>query len=69
MAKDHFLHPYSRTPKLLDYLHELEAKGKANGRTIAQEALAWILDQPGTTSVLVGASSVSQLDNNLAVLG
>ena len=68
MAKDHFLHPYSRTPKLLDYLHELEAKGLTNGRSIAQEALAWILDQAGVTSVLVGASSVAQLENNLAVL-
>ena len=68
MAKDHFLHPYSRTPKLLDYLHELEAKGRTNGRSIAQEALAWILDQAGVTSVLVGASSVAQLENNLAVL-
>ena len=68
MAKDHFLHPYSRTPKLLDYLHELEAKGRTNGRSIAQEALTWILDQAGVTSVLVGASSVAQLENNLAVL-
>lgn len=68
MAKDHFLHPYSRTPKLLDYLHELQAQGKEHGRTIAQEALAWILAQEGVTSVLVGASSVAQLDTNLQVV-
>ncbi len=68
MAKDHFLHPWARTPQLLDRLHELEAQGRANGRTIAQEALAWILDQPGVTSVLVGASSVAQLEGNLATL-
>ena len=68
MAKDHFLHPYNRTPKLLDYLHELQAQGKQHGRTIAQEALAWILAQEGVTSVLVGASSVPQLETNLQVV-
>ena len=68
MAKDHFLHPWSRTPKLLDYLHELQAQGQANNRSIAQEALAWILAQAGVTSVLVGASSVAQLENNLQVV-
>ena len=68
MAKDRFLHPWARTPKLLEYLHELQAQGQAKGRTIAQEALAWILEQEGVTSVLVGASSVEQLANNLAVI-
>ena len=63
MAKDHFLHPWARTEKLLNYLHELQAQGQAHGRTIAQEAL-WILEQ-GVTSVLVGASSVEQLSNNI----
>lgn len=65
MAKDKFLHPYSRTDKLLAYLHELQAQGQAHGKTIAQEALAWILAQEGVTSVLVGASSVKQLETNL----
>lgn len=68
MAKDHFLHPYSRTPKLLDYLRELQAKGETRQHTIAQEALAWILEQEGVTSVLVGASSVAQLADNLSVV-
>lgn len=68
MAKDHFLHPWARTPKLLEYLHELEAQGKANGRSIAQEALNWVKEQEGVTSVLVGASSVAQLENNLRIL-
>ena len=68
MAQEHFLKSERRTPELLDYLHQLEAQGKANGRTIAQEALSWILDQPGVTSVLVGASSVEQLASNLAIV-
>ena len=69
MAKEHFLKSERRTPQLLDYLHELQAHGQAHGRSIAQEALAWILEQRGVTSVLVGASSVEQLKNNLAVIG
>ena len=68
MAKEHFLKSDRRTPELLEYLHQLQAQGQANGRTIAQEALAWILAQEGVTSVLVGASSVEQLKNNLAVI-
>ena len=69
MAKEHFLKSERRTPQLLEYLHELQAQGQVHGRSIAQEALAWILEQRGVTSVLVGASSVEQLKNNLAVIG
>ena len=32
-------------------------------------AIAWILRRPEVTTVLVGASRVSQLDNSLAALG
>ena len=68
MAQEHFLKSERRTPELLAYLHQLEAQGKASGRTIAQEALKWVLDQKGVTSVLVGASSVEQLKNNLQTI-
>jgi L-glyceraldehyde 3-phosphate reductase len=68
MAKEHFLKSDRRTPELLEYLRQLEAQGKASGRTIAQEALSWVLDQKGVTSVLVGASSVEQLANNIQTI-
>ena len=68
MAREHFLKSESRTPELLDYLHQLEAQAKSSGRSIAQEALSWVLAQKSVTSVLVGASSVEQLKNNLAIL-
>jgi len=40
----------------------------ADGRgvSMAQVALAWVLAQPGITSAIVGASSLEQLDDNLA---
>ena len=65
MAQEHFLKSERRTPELLEFLHQLEAQGKANGHTIAQEALSWVLNQDGVTSVIVGASSVEQLKNNI----
>ncbi len=68
MAKEHFLKSERRTPELLEYLHQLQATAAASGRTIAQEALSWILAQPGVTSVLVGASSVEQLKNNIEII-
>ena len=65
MAKEHFLKSERRTPELLEYLRNLQAQAQAHGHTIAQEALSWVLNQPGVTSVLVGASSVAQLADNL----
>ena len=38
------------------------------GQSLAQMALAWILRDPRVASALVGASSVAQLDDNLAAL-
>jgi L-glyceraldehyde 3-phosphate reductase len=53
---------------LLDYLRQLEAQARISNRSIAQEALNWVLEQKGVTSVLVGASSVAQLENNLKTI-
>ena len=68
MAKEHFLKSERRTPELLDYLRQLEAQAGISNRSIAQEALNWVLEQQGVTSVLVGASSVAQLENNLKTI-
>ena len=65
MAKEHFLKSERRTPEFLEYLRSLQAQAQAQGRTIAQEALSWVLEQSGVTSVIVGASSVEQLAKNL----
>jgi aryl-alcohol dehydrogenase-like predicted oxidoreductase len=42
------------------------AVADARGVSMAQVALAWVLAQPGITSVIVGASSLEQFDDNLA---
>ena len=38
------------------------------GQTLAQLALAWTLRDPRVTSTLIGASSVAQLEDNVATL-
>lgn len=66
MAQGRFLKQDRLTPELLTYLRQLQAEAQAEGRTISQNALRWILAQRGVTSVLVGASSVEQLQKNLS---
>ena len=65
MAKEHFLKHTALTPELLEQLKEWNAKAAARGETLAEMALAWILQQKGVTSVLVGASSTEQLEKNM----
>lgn len=65
MSKGKFLREEMLTPELLAYLKEQNEEAKAAGRTLAEHALRWILDQKGVTSVLVGASSTAQLQKNL----
>ena len=52
-------------PQLLQQLKQWNAEAQAEGRTLAEYALRWILQQQGVTSVLVGASSTKQLERNL----
>lgn len=58
--------PSSRlTPELRDHLRQLNAQAAERGESLAEMSLAWVLAQPGVTSVLVGASSVAQLECNM----
>ena len=65
MSKGKFLKESMLTPELLAKLREYNEKAKSEGKTLAETALGWILAQKGVTSVLVGASSVAQLEKNL----
>ncbi len=48
-----------------DAVGALEGVAKETGKTIAQVSLAWLLAQPGVTSVIIGAKRESQLKENL----
>ena len=65
MARGKFLRQEMLTDELLAQLRQWNSEAQAQGRTLAEQALRWILDQQGVTSVLVGASSTEQLDKNL----
>ena len=60
------------TPKDVDEnlpkVRKLNDLALQRGQSLAQMALAWVLRQPLVTSALSGASSVKQLENNLASL-
>lgn len=51
--------------QLVDRLREI---AKAHGASVAQVALAWLLAKPFVASIIVGASKVSQLEDNLGAL-
>jgi len=50
----------------LAHVRALAAIAEARGQSLAQLALSWALRDPRVTSVLIGASSVAQLEENLA---
>ena len=68
MSKGKFLKESMLTPELLAQLREYNAQAQSQDKTLAESALTWILSQKGVTSVLVGASSTSQLEKNLRCL-
>ena len=43
-------------------LEKLDAESQATGKSHVQLALSWVLDQPGITSVLIGARNIDQID-------
>lgn len=68
MTHSRFLKPESLTPELLSRISAWNAEAEAEGRTLAQYALRWVLRREEVTSVIIGASSVDQLKSNLAAL-
>jgi L-glyceraldehyde 3-phosphate reductase len=83
MLTDKYLHgipegsradrPYSLSTRLLsdEALAKIRALNEISGRrgqTLAQMALAWTLRDPRVTSAVIGASSVAQLEDNVAAL-
>ena len=48
-----------------DAVETLDEIAKKKGATVPQVALAWLLAQPGVTSIIIGANKMSQLEDNL----
>jgi L-glyceraldehyde 3-phosphate reductase len=68
-SKPHgFLRPAQVTPEKLEQVTRLNTLAAARGQTLAQLALAWVLRHPQMTSVVIGASSVEQIEQNIKTL-
>ncbi len=68
MSKNHFLKQEHLSDDKLEAIKNLNAIAQSRGQSLAQMAIAWLLKDPRVTSVLIGASSVKQLNDNLGTL-
>jgi L-glyceraldehyde 3-phosphate reductase len=56
------------TPEKIEKARKLNELASGRGQSLAQMAIAWLLKDKRVTSVLIGASSVEQLNDNLVAL-
>jgi L-glyceraldehyde 3-phosphate reductase len=67
-AQDKSLDRGMITDQYLTHVRALDDLARSRGQSLAQLALSWALRDPRVTSVLIGASSVRQLEQNVAAL-
>jgi len=68
-AQDGSLSPDQISERTLVHVRALAGIAESRGQSLAQLALSWALRDQRVTSVLIGASSVAQLEENLAAAG
>jgi L-glyceraldehyde 3-phosphate reductase len=68
-SRDSSLGQDTITAELRERLRALNDLAAARGQSLAQLAIAWALRDPRVTSLVLGASSVGQLEQNVAALG
>src|SRR4051812_45636766 len=67
-AQDHFLKRGFISDENMARVRALNEIAQRRGQALAQMALAWVLRDPRVSSALIGASSVEQLETNVAAL-
>ena len=67
-ARDFFLKKKDIGEDKLAKIRALNEIAKQRGQTLAEMAVAWVMRDPRVTSALVGASKVSQVEDNVAAL-
>jgi L-glyceraldehyde 3-phosphate reductase len=67
-AQGRFLTTDMLTEQNMTHIRALNEMAQRRGQTLAQMALAWAMRDPRVTSVLIGASSVRQLEQNVGAL-
>jgi L-glyceraldehyde 3-phosphate reductase len=68
-SRDSSLPADQLNPETLGHVRALGEIARSRGQSLAQLALSWALRDHRVTSVLIGASSVAQLEENLAAAG
>ena len=68
-AAKHVFLTEDRVVLMLPQIKKLNEIAVGRGQSLSQMAIAWLLKDKRVTSVLIGASSVAQLENNLGALG
>ena len=68
VAEGRWLNSATITDEYLARVRALNHIANDRGQSLAQLALTWVLRHPQVTSALIGASSVSQLENNVGTL-
>lgn len=68
IGKGGFLKKESLTASTLDKIQKLNEIARLRGQSLAQMAISWLLNDTRITSVLIGASSISQLSDNFKAL-
>lgn len=63
-----FLRKEHVTPEVIDRVRKLNDLAAERGQSLSQMALAWVLRGGRITSVLIGASKISQVEENVAAL-
>lgn len=66
--RNHFLKENDITEEKLQKVRELDKIAKDRGQTLAQLALTWVLRKDRVTTVLIGASRPSQIEDNIAIV-
>ena len=68
IGKGHYLTEKDIRPEVLDKVARLNNMALQRGQTLAQMAVAWILANEATTSVIIGPRTMEQLKDNLGAL-
>ncbi len=67
-ARDFTLSRSTITDEMLQDLNRLNRLAAERGQSLAQMALAWVLKDHRVTSVIIGASSTAQIDDNMKAI-
>lgn len=67
-ARNHFLKESDITPEKIEKIKKLSRIAAERGQTLAQMALSWVLRKDRVTTVLIGASKVSQIEDNVRIV-